>query len=406
MYQYKYVLMILTLLLFASSLLSCSNGQHAGTTSETENEISFYVFMPDGQSAVNARIMLVNQAELEKNAGLGVRTYSDSLVTDASGYALLTGDQNFENYICLVQTDGYAFYTSLSGGDSVHIELQQAGAIAGQAQPNSVVTLDPIGVQVITAENGAFRMEDIPAGRFALLGQGGAASGETEILSTVQVESAQTAQVDVSAGLLLDDFDDGDENPALVSSGLGNAWYVYTEMAATSVEPVGIFDDFTLGIETLDSWRGNSLSISFILDENSSINAFGSIACEIGTDFGNGRANLSSLDSVSFMVKGQGRLRLFFASDYIHTQYPESEASSDLGYIFMAPAEWQRIVIPVDSLLPPAESGPAQDGVVWGDVSDRIDLFGMGSWDSPGSTVELQLDDIRLHGVSLQDLRE
>lgn len=406
MYKHNNVLLILTSLLLIAMLLSCSNGQHAGTTSETENEISFYVFMPDGQSAVSARIMLVNPAELENNAGLGVSAFSDSLVTDDSGYALLSGTQSYRNYTVLVQAEGYAYYTSIAEEDSVHIELQRAGSIAGQGQANSVITLDPIGVQVMTGDDGEFYIDNVPAGRFALLGQQDVSAGETEIVSTVQVNAAETSVVDVSAGLLLDDFEDGDDNPALISAGLGNRWYVYTEMAATSVEPTGLFDDFTLGIDTVDAWKGNSLHIRFVLDDTPSINPFGSIACEMGTDSGNGRANLSTLDSVSFMIKGRGQLRMFFASDYIHTEYPESEASSDLGYIFLAPDQWQRVVIPVDSLLPPVGSAPALDGVVWDDVSDRIDLFGVGSWDSAGATVELQLDDIRLHGVSLQDLRQ
>jgi hypothetical protein len=396
--------MFFAVLFLCCVIVSCGVGKQAGTTSETENDIRFYVQMPDGKPAAHARIFIVKPQALDaisyENTILG-----DTVFTDSNGFASIPVGDDYEDNMYLIQWNEYAYFSRLQQ-DSVLVYLEKAGSIRGSTKPNSYVTIYPIGLQAYAGDSGEFTFTNVPQGSFALWGQAQNAKLGLELISTVQVSAEQESQVQIVSGFLLEDFDDGDEYPAIYSVGMGNAWYVYTEMAATQVEPAQMHTDFSLALVQEDAWFGKSLQTQFTLDTNRSISAFASIACKIGMQYGSGRANLSAMDSVSFMIKGQGQVRVFFASDFIHTQYPDTEASSDLGYTFGLNSEWTRVVIPIDSLLPPAGSLPAIEGVTWNDVKHAIDLFGLGSWDEPGAVIQIQLDDIRLHGVTIQDLAE
>jgi hypothetical protein len=321
----------------------------------------------------------------------------DSAITDAQGQVKLSYSSSILSRNLLAQLPGYAGL--VKGNDSV-VQLGVSGSLSGStlATTGSKIFLDGSGLWATVDSDKTYHFQNIPQGFYALLLASDHA--QTQFAGAVIIDTVeQVFDIQSDDGFLLEDFDDGNSSPLIAAFGAGGKWYLYDEMAGTSFEPSGIDSQIILGISATDAWKGKSLGLSIHLDSFATA-PYGSLACKLGPDSGQGRADLSELDSVSFWVKGSGQFRLVFASDYIHTKYPIEEAGADLGYVFRAPAQWTRMVIPVDSLQPPSGSQPQLDGIQWHDVASSIDLLVIGSWDSPGLTIEIRLDDIRLHGVS------
>lgn len=382
------------------ALCSCSQKNHAGTTSETENEVAVRVVFPDGNPVGSAQVWLIDVDHYDSLLALGENAHLDSTITDAKGIANLTYDGDVVKVNILAQKPGFAgLARDYDGGDSI-ITIDSSSQVSGTANlaVGSRVVLDGTGLSAMVNSDGSYHFIDVPKGDFGLLIQ---PLGEDLVFSSaVKVGESDLELEELQAtGFLLDDFDDGDSLPSLYTLGAGASWYVYRDGAGTTFAPTGVDLQITNAISTEGAFRGNSLGITVSLDSNV-LDAYGSLACKIGNNGGTGRADLSKLDSVSLWLKGSGQIRIAFASDSIHVNYPASQAYADLGYTLQIPNEWTRISIPVDSLLPPENSEPWTDGVTWPDVAQAIDLFIIGTWDDSGQTVELNVDEIRFHGVS------
>lgn len=390
---------VLLWLWLGMSLWACSRGDVSGTTSETENQVSLRI-VQEGAPVAFAKVYLIDGGNYDSLLSMGASVRLDSAWSDAEGRATLAYHGVARIIHVLVQkADHAAFLANVTDGDSL-IALEPVSTIVGQLQAaeNSRVVLYGTDFSSRADAGGRYTIQGVPRGRYALVVQG--TEGAAVMAGSVFVDSATEIESDIQAnGFLLDDFDDGDSLPLLGLLGAGAPWYTYADGAGTLFEPQGVADDIRLGIAGKNAWTGKSLGLSIVLDSSVTA-AYGSLACKLGSDGGMGRANFSGLDSIAFYVKGSGQLRVALASDYIHTHYGEDQAYADLGYRFQAPANWTRVVIPVDSLRPPDGSLPANDGVRWSDVADAIDLFVVGSWDNAGTTVDFQIDDIRLYGIT------
>jgi len=382
--------------------LACSNKNSAGTTSETENELAVRVTMPNGSFAVGARVYLVDATHFDSLVALGKSPQIDSAVTDSVGAAIFSTSSLGAHNI-LVQVPGWAGLLRGLHGQNLDtaLILSEAGLIRGHsnAQVGTKVMLDASGISATVNALGDYEFQNVPPGYFALFAPADSL-GLDAFLGAVSVAADTVAvETNLASGFLLEDFDDGDDQPLLSSLGAGGHWYLYDDMAGTHFQPLGINSDMTLGLFTSGAYVKNSWGMTVVLDTNPNTH-YGAMACKLGPDSGLGRVNFSALDSVSLWVKGSGQVRLFFSSDYIHTNYQASQAGADLGFTFTLPPVWTRVVIPADSLRPPPFTAPALDGVTWSQVSSSIDLLGIGTWDSAGSTVSIQVDEIRLYGIS------
>ena len=378
-------------------LAACSSHQTAGTTSETENEL-VRVVMPDGTPAVGARVTLMGVENFDRTVLDGEEPLLFIAQTNANGEATLVVPTGLVSYNLMAQASGLATLLQHPAANSTPtLHLDTAGALQGKAKPGDRIYLDGTGLYATSDSAGFYSLPNVPIGQYVLLLHG--ANGSSSFTGTVTITPADTTRsVTTESGTLIDDFDDGDANPAISALGAGGPWYLYDDMAGTTFAPAGVDSQPALAITATDAWQGRSLDLSVLLT-SSLATPYGSIACKLGPDSGKGRADLSLLDSVSFMAKGTGTFRISFASDYIHTHYPPSQAYADLGYTFVAPDTWTRISIPVADLVPPPLSTPQIDGVQWSHVASHIDLLIFGTWDSPGRTVELKIDDIRLYGI-------
>ena len=386
--------------LFSLLYVGCSNNNTAGTTSETENEIAVRVVMPNGSPVASARVYLVDMTHFDSLVTLGKNPRQDSAQTNAQGVATLRFSKKILQKNILVQSVGFAgLIKNPTAADSV-VSLAQSGSLRGtmNALAGSFVVLDGVGLSTTLALDGSFVINNIPQGNFAMLVSANEAA--LTFAGGVQIDTNMTTVTrTLEDGMLIDDFDNGTGIPQIRAFGAGSKWYVYNDGAGTTIAPTGVDSNITRAFLDSNAWKGKSLGLTIKLDTVIAA-PYGSLACHLGIDSGKGRVDLSTMDSISFWIKGSGLIRIFFASDYIHTKYPTTQAGADLGFNVVLPSVWTRISIPTDSLLPPVGTTPRTDGVVWSMVSQSIDLLGLGTWSSPGQTVNFTIDDIRLHGVS------
>ena len=390
------------------SLCACADKNTAGTTSETENEIALRVNFPDGTPAAHTQVYLVDAGHFDSLLTLGKNPQIDSGTTDGNGQVVIHSAVQVATRNLLAQAPGYAALLQGLTGANVNatMNLSKAGSIQGHTNMpvGARIVLDASGLSTLVDSSGNYVFSNVPQGYYALFTSSLAQKSESFLGAITVKADTNAVQTDSQAGFLLDNFDAGRTRPLIAALGAGGPWYLYSELAGTHFGPAGVDSNITLAISAANAYQGRSLNVTIALDTNP-VTPYGTLACKLGPDSGLGRVNLSSLDSISIWVKGSGQVRLFFASTYIHTNYPSSQAGADLGYTFTLPATWTRIVIPIDSLKPPPNTQPALDGVTWSMVASSIDLFGIGSWAKAGSVIQLQMDDIRLYGISPNTFR-
>lgn len=383
-------------ILWVFLLFACSWMDRAGTTSETENEVVALVQLPSGKPAVQAKVYLMDMDHEDSLVSIGKSPQIDSAFTDEKGRCILRKPTTLRNWKMLALQDSLIGLTE----DSL-VQIQASGTFQGYATPGERIAILGTGLYTIADAKGFFRFPLVPPGEYPIIHSGSQGVG---FEGSLQIVANEVVVENISAGILVDDFDDGDAFPLLQKMGAGSAWYFYTEQGGTQFYPPQVMDtpSFAMGVE--NAWEGNSLTLKMFLDTTHAA-PYGSVACKIGPQLGSQTVNLLDLDSITFMARGAGQFRILLATDKIHAEYPISESGSDLGYTFTTTTAWTRIRVPVDSLLPPVGSAPAADGIEWVDVGDRTDLLVFGSWDDPGDTLLLQVDDIRLHGISFTPFR-
>jgi hypothetical protein len=387
---------------------ACSSLNTSGTTSETENKFAMRVAGADGSPAAFAKIYLVDASHFDSLVNAGVNPVADSLYADSNGRLELVPEKfKGQKWNLLIYASGDAALlrnVEIRGADTT-VALQKAGMLKGHTDlsAGTRLVLDGSGISAEVDSSGNFEFSGIPQGNFAIF-RTLAPAGESALIASVAVSGDTVVRTaNAPEGLLLDDFEAGNGKLAISSLGAGGSWYLYTEGKGTSFAPAGVNSDFPLALADTGAYDGVSVAISIALDSNP-VTPYGALACALGPDSGARNVDLSSLDSVSLRVRGSGQVRLFFASEYVHTNYPE-ESGADLGYTFLLPSEWTRIVIPRDSLLPPPTSSAAADSVRWPQVSGSVSLIGIGTWAKAGETIHLQVDDIRIYGVPYTQFR-
>lgn len=375
---------------------ACSWTDRAGTTSETENELVAVVQLPSGKPAVQAKVYLMDMEHEDSLVSVGKNPQIDSAFTDQKGQCVLRKPTALQKWKIVALQDSMIGLAN----DSL-VQINASGAFQGYALPGARIAILGTGLTTVADAKGFFRFPLVPPGEYPIIHSGIQGVG---FEGSLQIVANEVVHENLSAGILVDDFDDGDALPLLQKMGAGSAWYFYTEQAGTQFFPPQVMDTPSVAMSPENAWNGYSLTLKLLLDTAHTA-PYGSVACKLGPQLGSQYVNLLDLDSITFMARGAGQFRILLATEKIHSDYPISESGSDLGYTFATSTTWTRIRVPVDSLLPPVGSAPAADGIEWLDVGDRTDLLVFGSWDSPGDTLLLQVDDIRLHGISFTPFR-
>jgi hypothetical protein len=202
--------------------------------------------------------------------------------------------------------------------------------------------------------------------------------------------------------LLLDDFDDND-NVSILNAITGKAyWYVYTDTLAKGnsiILPYGIVHSFPLGITDTAAFAGKSVRTTIILGK--AINSpYAGIAINLEPK-SSSSADLSAMQSFSFMLKGSGQIRVIFWSKLATTSYADSQVWwGQFGTIEQCPAAWTKTIIRPQDIITPVNSKQRADSLKWQDAATGIYKIEFSTWRDTVDTVRISIDQVYLNGVS------
>ncbi len=114
--------------------------------------------------------------------------------------------------------------------------------------------------------------------------------------------------------------------------------------------------------------------------------------------------DFSQLTALSFYAKGFGSMSVELITDTIQNGYPKSDNWGHFACNFELTDTWKYYVIPVGDLRPKPFSKPQQDMLGWSAGMKKACAVVLSSspnyGPTPDDSLEIFLDDIRLHGVT------
>jgi hypothetical protein len=117
-------------------------------------------------------------------------------------------------------------------------------------------------------------------------------------------------------------------------------------------------------------------------------------------------ADLSKLTAIQFRAKGNGEWVFQAISDSVQTDTVENWGH--MSYVFRPKAEWETYIVPAEVLAPLRYSRQERLKLTWEDVRKKIIALNFVNGQSYGpvvdTTLEIWIDDIRLIGMTNEDL--
>ena len=429
---YPYFVFVITLAIIAG----CSSGSVAGGGSDHPNCLVGYAQLPDGSKDIaGASVVLVcgsYASDSTESAGpVNPSRIIDTVSCDATGRFIFS-NVDTGTYYCYVIDSSQSFIgrsvamttgiaDTVVAADTVFLDpaAYLAGASLSCAEPSCRLYLagTPFGT-VVTGSS--WMIGPVPAGTYrmmaALISNLGA---DTLAVAGCAVVPRDTLRIDSiliqSTNLLVWDF----ETPTK-----------YNELRGLLYDPL-LSPSAGRMVSSVDSvYGGSSRLIPGDFDQNPA-NAFeydsdiqshvlhvkcnvgglftlGSKLvngyCSIGFMFGEGSIDLSTLDSISFDVKGTGKIRLEFISgdtigfwDTANTRNG-NYFSDSIPLYFGEP--WRHISIPVSELTTDTLSALWIQGIAWATFSRSVMTLVLHALENS----ELFIDNVRLHGPRISDL--
>ena len=405
--------MIRLLILFLAILvLSCGNSSVADTTSSSEvtNGIAITAIMPDGSPVTGCVVSLIDQSNWYKLTAEGKSTVSESGTTGTDGSVTFDSlaPGSFSIVITGEKVGGRKIISfSAKEKESVTIVLSSLNQISGNissfAGKPMAVRIAGTDISANCDSEGNFSLPQVPGDSSEIVAVVSANSNSILAFGkgVTGTGSIQTGEIQVEPNaVLLDDFNDGDRFSIFGWFTGHGLWYAYDDSwlgGNSTVIPSEALTNPAIAISSIDAWQGKSMSISFVMG-NTISTPHASFACQL-REQADQYANLSGLRRLSCRVKGKGTMRVNFISSAVDN-FGAVAIRGDFGSTVTLSDQWTELSIDMDSITPEPESAALKAGLRWSDVSDSIRSIVFGSWSSvPGDTVQIQLDDVILHGV-------
>jgi len=267
----------------------------------------------------------------------------------------------------------------------------RVGGLAGAG--TLVVRLPGLGLETVVASDSSWSFPAVPEGShlvrvvsstLGVVGEGAAS-----------VWKLDTLALDPSPSVLLDAFE-GPQGQSLVQPVLDGAWWgrwndtsMFVDSARTWAGTTGLATDS-------GAWSGRSLRVPMrvgdTLPSRPDIQRSAGLQLKIGgdelLDSGAVWHDLSLVDSIVFLAKGEGVLSLQF-------KVRQRDAAQRTGWLkaslVLGPTWTRHVFRPSDFT--------SAEGLTWSGAQAREIL-----WVTRDSVADLWLDDIRLHGPRLTDL--
>lgn len=376
-------------LLLALGLLACGHDEPVagggGIWDETGNTVALQVTDRQGVAA-RTKVRWVSLSQWYSAKESGTRVAYDSAMTDAKGRATIAAPAGGETWALWTGSGQTGSYRVVSGhAASLKVQEDTVGGFSGHLQngaawPDSVV-LAGTDYVVAVGDDGSFHFDNVAPGKHTVLAQSGS---KFAVLSTVSLSAgAVTENTNLpwspDDGLLMDDFDDA--MPANSFHALtGEGWWYLAGDSASRFEPSDIALAVVAGDSAYEGGRSLHLRIAAGSDP-----ALKYALCGFDIDMGavkdttlqRVQHDLTSLDSVVFMARGSGQVRLQIAG--VPGTIPVLSLPIDLT------DAWTRYtVVPADFKVDDWQLLAGQASAVNFYVADSADLW---------------LDDIWLYGL-------
>lgn len=198
--------------------------------------------------------------------------------------------------------------------------------------------------------------------------------------------------------VLLDDFENPD-NRSRLGSAIGSGWWFVNDdslsQGSSKAYPTGITYNIRPAYTDSDAFEQTSISVRFDVDRSKVVHygQLGVLLCDSGTYM-----DLSGVDSITFMAKGTGSVRLIFGTRL--SMEPTIDPFGMTGANLALPGSWTRMVVRRSDIVQAVGSRSANQGISWATESKTVRTM-VFFFDASGS---LQLDDIVFHGPELADL--
>jgi hypothetical protein len=381
-------------------LFSCTTSLTGGNSSETTNVA---VVTDNGLPASSASVKLIGEENWAYRAINKTGFVFDSAITGPGGFVSFP---RLPEASCNLQIDypGYGIvirnFSSkgkiTAGTDTVRLQKYATfiGSCAQDSGSPSVAMLEGTAYTCAVANDRSFHFAFVAPGSYPLAFS--TASGDLALAGSIDLAPDQTIARDSIplsfTSLLIDDFESGCSTSVL-GQFTGASWYNYDDTAdggTSTVErsfqtgaPQGVFTlsaTVILRMKPGGTWAGIGIPIG-----------------EKKTEW-----DLSAMTGISFWARGRNTIRVSIESpfiDSINNNWP------DFGKYMILDSIWRYYRIPVDSLtLQPSKALTL--GITWAMASKRIykiEFEGIAT-SSVIDTVQMQLDDIRLEGITAADL--
>jgi hypothetical protein len=246
-------------------------------------------------------------------------------------------------------------------------------------------TVNFLPVDLSDTVNDTLSLNDV---RFAT--QTGSSVAPYSYYDHTQAAAFSVTVIEQSApGLLLENFDDGVNQNALVGAlypvtdQLAGRWQVRLSSHGHQTLPA-VLDSAAI---TGGAFRGRSLQVAFAFNEGQSPDG----GLGVGLGARDSFYDLSTMDALSFYARGSGSVRVVF-----HTDSVNATGEGAFYHDISIGGQWGRVAIAADSLRPLPGTLAAQQGITWADAARGVTAISI----VPLSDGQLWLDELYLIGVS------
>lgn len=381
-------LLVLFLVLACSDRTTQAGG---GIWDETENSLAIRILDAAGNPVPQARVRLVSTQSWATQFWNGQSPVQDSSLTNSAGQARLMV-KNWPVQLEVLQ-NGKGLRSLLQQSDStwegqIVPVARLHGSLAAKAQPwpDSLYLLGTSFHAVVDAK-GYFIFDSLPPGSYSIASRHAAFLqlwGEVHLQSDSLLQIADLAPQEQDS-VLLDDFEDGTAaNRFHAITGAG--WWFHYSDSSSRVIPQSVASS-----SVSNGWMGSrSYQVSFQM--GNAENHFALAGFDYGSsplgDSQLAQHDLSKLDSLSFWAQGKGIVHVQFVS---LLPSPTGKVSQTMSIVLQE--HWSRVVIRPQDL-------PSKNGYAWSDLAAHQTSLAFMSNDH----AELWIDQIQLHGLSIQDL--
>lgn len=384
------------------TLLSCTPSLTDGNSSETTNVA---IVTSDGVPAVAAKVKLIDAENWAYRTLLQESVVLDSAVAGPDGTVSF---KTFPEAACNLQIDHESSGVVVQGfsrngkvvDETASIRLKKYaelhGTCVGSSDAAAYVTLDGTSYRSKIASDGSFTFDGIAPARYSLVL--GDSKGKLSLAGTASLFEGESLTADTITpeytGLLIDDFESGDSISVLgrITDGY---WYSFND------NQKGGHSSVTTSFIQGTVPRGTSaLKTDIVLGLDTGIDLYAGIGVYIGTDKSDW--DFSTMTAISFRARGKNTVRVSVESRLIDS----IQSWPDFGKTIVLDSTWRHFSIPFDS-LDLRDSRAADLGITWAMAAKRIfriEFDATEAYNRNGDTIQLQIDDLRIEGVSVSDL--